>query len=152
VAALLDGARQIPPRSTVLYLPFNRSGCSKDGTTCSPRVTLFGHALGYLGTTRPLILLDNYEGNTRYFPLNWLEERNPFVYLGFEIEHPTPDARLSAYPVPVDYIVLWCADDAQPDSLLSPGLFEGLKAYRRLDNGSGETRCRLYARPGQPQQ
>jgi hypothetical protein len=152
VAALLDGAQQIPPRSTVLYLPFDRSGCSKDGYTCSPRVTIFGHALGYLGTTRPLILLDNYEGNTHYFPLNWRDERNPFLHLGFEIEYPTPDAKLSAYPVPVDYILLWCADDTQPDSLLSPGLFKGLQTYQLLDNASGDARCRLYALDGLSQQ
>ena len=48
----------------------------------------FGHASNYLGAFKPLIILDNYEADTRYFPLEWTMNPSPAQYFG----HPLASA------------------------------------------------------------
>jgi hypothetical protein len=74
---------------------------------------LFTHPLDYLGAEKPLILLDNYEANTGYFPFRWTEKTNPYALLSKEegIEGQPPYADLAGYReanIKIDYIVFWC--------------------------------------------
>jgi hypothetical protein len=41
-----------------------------------------GHAAGYIGTDKPMVLLDNYETITTWFPLQWKAEGFPKVLMG----------------------------------------------------------------------
>ena len=64
-----------------------------------PLLQLFSHAAGYLGVEKRLVLLDNYEANTGYFPLRWRPEVNPYVHLG-------PFAAQESQPPPVRVIAI----------------------------------------------
>jgi hypothetical protein len=47
----------------------------------------FNHVSNYLGTLKPMILLDNYEATTGYFPINWKMKPNPADLLGFSVNN-----------------------------------------------------------------
>jgi hypothetical protein len=69
-----------------------------------------------MGTEKPMIILDNYEANMGYFPLNWKEGVNPYHHLstGNGIEGQPPGADIAGYTkntgVQIDYILMWCYD------------------------------------------
>src|SRR5205085_9970610 len=64
-----DASELIPPNSVVL--PLDYSGNWK---------TL--HFSNYMGTDRPLVILENYECNQNYFPVQWNEKKIPAIMLG----------------------------------------------------------------------
>lgn len=42
---------------------------------------LYGHFSNYLGLTKPMVILENYEANSGYFPINWNDEK-PTITMG----------------------------------------------------------------------
>lgn len=62
-------AEHIEPNSTVL--PLNQSNN-----------WFFGHFSNYLGLSKPMIILENYEAHTGYFPLRWNTVNMPNLTLG----------------------------------------------------------------------
>ncbi len=110
---MLAGDR-IRINSVVLPLNFSPSGTDEQGHTIADWNYLFSHATQYLGTTRPLIILDNYEANMGYFPVRWNDAVNPYNHLSkYEgIEGTPPYATIAEYKlttgVTIDYILMWC--------------------------------------------
>lgn len=105
-------AKQIPDGKTILPLNFAPNGKDRNGAMIADRNFLFGHAADYIAAGKSVIMLDNYEANMGYFPLQWRNNVNPYYHLsiGQGIEHTPPYASLKGYEqqagVRVDYILL----------------------------------------------
>ena len=106
-------APYIKPYSVVLPLDLAPEGVNPRANTIANRNYPFTHALHYTGCSKPLILLDNYEANTGYFPLLWQYKMNPYAHLstGNGIEGLPPSADIDHYVAtsgtPINYIVVW---------------------------------------------
>ena len=76
-SSIYEAANYIAPYSVVL--PLNNSENWLDG-----------HFSNYVGTDKPLIILENYEANTAWFPIKWNEKELPnFNLNGSNFELPT---------------------------------------------------------------
>ncbi|MCW3121778.1 MAG: hypothetical protein JWQ38_1270 [Flavipsychrobacter sp.] len=128
----LSAGSYIQPYSVVLPIDLSRNGKDENGRVIADRNFLFVHTAQYLGTTQPLIVLDNYEANMGYFPLAWKERTSPYSHLGIRegddggIEGEPPSADIAKYRqesgVMINYIIVWCYDP----SFLSKGYFSTL--------------------------
>ena len=116
VSEYMTALPYIAPHAVVLPLSYSHQGKNTDGNPIADRAHYFLHAADYMGATQPLILLDNYEGDTGYFPLLWLQNKNPFQYLSTHEgqENLPPSVAIAAYEskssVSIDYILLLCLD------------------------------------------
>ena len=106
----------IKPGSVVLPLHFATFGKRDDGEMITDKNNTFAHEGQYLAMTKPIIVLDNYEANTNYFPLKWHDRVNPHKHLSRKkgIEGVPPGAAINEYRlqngVTIDYIVTLCFD------------------------------------------
>lgn len=80
-------APYIQPGSVVLPLNFAPTGIDAAGNTVTEYNTLYKHTADYLGTYKPLVMLDNYAANTGYFPMLWVYKSNPYVHLSIGSGH-----------------------------------------------------------------
>ncbi len=112
VTDFLSVREYLKPYSVVLPLNFAPNGIDLQGRVLTSMNWIFTHAQEYNGIYMPLIMLDNYEANTDYFPLRWNEDLNPFFHLcrGNGIEAYQPYAVIDQYrniqKVRIDYIVM----------------------------------------------
>lgn len=112
----LSCAAHIRDGAVVLPLDLAPGGKDREGKEIANASWMFYHAGQYLGVGKPLIVLDNYEANTGYFPLVWKKEVNPYFKLDDDgaFEQTPPYAQIDAYRneagVTIDYIVMWCFD------------------------------------------
>lgn len=111
----------IPARSTVLPLSFAHAGKKPDGSPLMKGLWLFVHAADYLGADKSLVMFDNYEGNTGFFPVIWNEKVNPYLHLstgpGQEALPPAVDLKqYAATGGRVDFILTWCMDDTYAEN------------------------------------
>ena len=92
---VISAGKMITDRTVVLPVNGNPGGERADGTTIADRNALFHHATHYIACGRPIIMLDNYEANTGYFPIRWRYPANPYIHLslngGFEKTPPVAD-------------------------------------------------------------
>ena len=113
VAEYLQVRKAIPSGSVVLPISFAHAGIGPQGAIITDRIWLFHHVGGYVGSNGVHIMLDNYEGNTGYFPLIWRAEKSPFKHLnvGLGLEHQPPQIDLANYEAvtgeQIDYVVIW---------------------------------------------
>ena len=151
-ADYFSAARYIKPNSVVLPLSFSHNGLDEKGRLISDCNWIFPHAADYLGSTKPLIIVDNYEANTAYFPLIWRQDVNPYWHLsaaeGFESQQPYAaiETYTSNTKVRIDYVVTW----GYSPSLLGFGhvkqLMQEIDEHYRLVYSSPTGRSRLYER------
>lgn len=103
----------IKPYSVLMPLNLAPAGKGIDGKTIVYDNNIFCHAAQYLSVGVPVIVLDNYEAHTGYFPLKWKEERDPYIHLG-NIEAVPPTANIQQYEakagVKIDYVALYDND------------------------------------------
>ncbi|GBL36092.1 hypothetical protein EMGBS15_16870, partial [Filimonas sp.] len=78
---VLTVGNRIPPYSTLLMLNFSHHGKDTGGNLLNEKEGVFLHAHQYLSETKPLLMLDNYEANTGYFPLTYHDTLNPYKSL-----------------------------------------------------------------------
>lgn len=114
VEEIVSAREFISDRSTVLSLSYSFNGKTVEGGLIANKVWLFTHAADYLGAEKKkMILLGNYEANTEYFPLKWVESKNPFSRLGI-IEGIPPHVDVEGYLLKtkgtVDYIMMLFLD------------------------------------------
>ncbi len=64
-----NASRLIPTNSIVLPLNYKEDW-------------FFGHFTNYLGIDKPMVILENYECETGYFPLKWNEKTFPHILFG----------------------------------------------------------------------
>lgn len=117
VSDYTSAAVHIREGAIILPLNFAPNGKGRNGAMIADRNFLFSHAADYLAADKSVVMLDNYEANMGYFPLQWRNEVNPYYHLsiGQGIEHTPPHASLKGYEeqsgVKVDYILL-CGFDS----------------------------------------
>lgn len=151
---IFSAADHIKPYSVVLPLSFSRNGKDEHGDVIADRNFLFVHAADYLGVSKPLIMLDNYEANMGYFPLTWNEEKNPYHHLSREnsdslgIEGEPPSADIVAYQqdsgVTIDYILLWCYDSSFLNKSKFRPLYDQIQAEYHITYTSPSKRTVLF--------
>jgi hypothetical protein len=105
---------KIPPHSSVFY-----AGLSNNGNigpyNIPTSLNILVHMSSYLGTFKTLMIFNNYEANTRYFPIRWKETTNPYTFLSNDevvgMESNPPDININRYnkmiKEPVKYIIIW---------------------------------------------
>ncbi|MDW8346105.1 MAG: hypothetical protein RML94_04030 [Bacteroidia bacterium] len=103
----------IKPCSTVLTLNYDFHGRTVDDHKIADKVYLFIHVGCYLGQYKPLVLSDNYETNTWYFPLisKWQTEMYSNTEKeGVKSDHNPPRADILNYKnrtgQELDYVLL----------------------------------------------
>lgn len=102
----------IPERSVLLPLNFNKFGKKNEGELIADKNEVYGHVAQYIGADKKILVLDNYEANTGYFPLDWKSEVNPYIHLNRYrgIEGIPPGAGPVQYRqitgVNIDYVLL----------------------------------------------
>jgi hypothetical protein len=124
-AAVVEFASVQPhmrPHTTVLMLDYAPEGrLPHDGPIMSKEAYIFMHIAEYLGAMQPHIILNNYEANTKWFPLRWNPARDPYVHLaegpGFEGWFPTVNFEKfrTATGQDVDYVITWCFSEGLKD-------------------------------------
>ncbi|HWB62760.1 MAG TPA: hypothetical protein VG603_04555 [Chitinophagales bacterium] len=145
----------IKPESTVLPLSYAHNGKTEDGKPIADKIWLFFHSADYLGATKPLIMLGNYEANTGYFPLLWKREEDPFVHLcdNDGIEAIPPSVVIPEYEratgKKVDYVIPLCLDGEFRNHPNTINLFQQLDSFYTLIYTSPHGRALLYHRKGE---
>lgn len=153
VADYVSPVKNIRPYAVVLPMSFSHNGRDGRGKLIADRNWIFCHAAQYIGAEKPLIVLDNYEANTGYFPVIWKNgEINPYIHLckeeGFEAQ--PPYAAIEDYRaesgITVDYVITWCYDS----TYLSQGhvrqLMQELSDHYHITYTSPSKRTVLYER------
>jgi hypothetical protein len=142
----------IEDNSTVLPLSYSHNGKTPDGKLIANRIWLFMHAADYIGTDKSLIIFDNFEANTGYFPVIWKKEKNPYNYIsineGFENQPPSVD--ISGYNKKtggdIDYVILWCLDEQYLNHAYTIHTLEQLRRNYTLVFSSEHNLAKLYKR------
>jgi hypothetical protein len=135
VTDYLAAGSYIKPNSVVLPFYFDPEGKDAHGHKIADGNYLFAHTADYLGTDKPLIMLDNFEAYMGYFPLRWVDKTNPYYHLGRYdgIEGSLPLADINRYKqvtgVTIDYVLMWCFDS----SALKTEYFSAL--YAQIQSG-----------------
>jgi len=124
-----SGIPFVKKNETILPLSFNNHGKSY-------RIGLYLHSAGYYCAAKGTIELDNYEGNTGYFPMTYREEMNPFRTIG-NIEGDPGNTNPLNYPEPIDNILIWSLNGEVP-------MLNQIKPYYSLIHQQG--RLKLFKR------
>jgi len=147
---IMKAEPSILPGSVVLPLDFSPGGRDDKWQVIADRNWLFCHAWQYMGTDKPLILLDNYEANTGYFPLVWKDSTNPyhlFCHNG-ELESQPPHGSVKSYKnasgSSIDYVLLWCYEDKWLEDEPFNRLYREIKTGYELIYQSETGRVELY--------
>lgn len=147
-------ATHIKPYSVVLPVNLSPNGENKNGTLIADRNYIFSHAFEYSGCYKPMIMLDNYEANTGYFPLIWQYSRNPYVHLSNSAEgQPTSvrfaDYRASAGILP-NYVLIYGSGNRQHPDAEYNAFNDSLQLYYQQQAVSASGLTRLFILKGQP--
>lgn len=146
----LSVTKTIPPRSVVMPVSFSHNGRHTDGSYISDYAWIFQHATGYLGAGQPMILLDNYEAHTNYFPFMWHEYTDPYKHLDAEvgIEHQPPGADIAKYEAAsgqqINYIITWCYDSSSRATPHVDDMMSYIEEHYEILMVSNLKRARLY--------
>lgn len=148
----LQANEYIKPGKVVLPFDFAPTGRTAAGKEITNRNALFHHAAQYIAVDKPLVMLDNYEANMGYFPVRWAEDTNPYNHLskGAGIEGVPPYATIETYKqktgVTVDYVLLWCYNEAYRKDAAFNTLYEEINRMYHLVYTSPTGRVILYER------
>ncbi|MCZ4409482.1 hypothetical protein O3Q51_11725 [Cryomorphaceae bacterium 1068] len=134
-AEIIEASQHIEPYSTVL--PIDDSGH-----------WLLSHSSNYLGVNKPLVILENYEAKTDYFPLIWNYSSLPHLHLGdtdrSPLDFPTNKANTQSQ---IDYIFIMSGTDVSENRKKSEtGIKDILDQYYRLTFTSGRKNIKVYKR------
>lgn len=154
VTEYMELAADIKPYSVVLPLDYSHNGIDNNGRQIAEAVWIFTHALDYLGAEKPLIMLDNYEANTGFFPFLWVWEKNPFKWLskdaGIEGQPASIDMNnyFSKAGEQIDYIILFNYKIADAQNPVTQNTFYQINQKYTLLRKSSEGRALLYKLKG----
>jgi hypothetical protein len=108
----LSGTQLIAPNTTLLPLSFSHRGNGPDGQVLAGRISPFLFASGYIAAEKRIVELHNYEARTRYFPIIYRPNLNPFTHIWInENLMDRPHVNFLTYPERtggrVDYVLVW---------------------------------------------
>ncbi|MEO2004111.1 MAG: hypothetical protein ABGY41_08430, partial [Candidatus Poribacteria bacterium] len=145
----LSGSELIAENTTVLPLCFTHRGYD-GGRFLSKRIGLFLHASGHIAASRRVVELDNYEGNTTYFPVLFREEVNAFRHMG-TLEAQPPKVDIPGYERKtgghVDYVLVWNIRDSQREHPDTVSILRQLEdGYHLIHTSEPRGMMQLYRR------
>lgn len=131
LAEYLSGMQMIEPNKTLLPLCISHRQLP-DGETLSVAVSPFVHAAGYMAAQKQIVVLDNHEADTTYFPVLYRPERNPNHHIGRALNSNTPyySSTLEAQPPEVDILTYAQRTGGRVDYVL---VWAGGKTLARSD-------------------
>jgi len=145
-------ASYIQPESLVLPLNFAPTGIDAQGNVVTEYNTLYKHTADYLGTYKPLIMLDNYAANTGYFPMLWVYDNNPYAHLSIGKGHEStpPELDIAHYEQKtakqIRYIVVTGYRATKDSAFMStPSGKYMMEQYRQIASLNGQS-IQLYER------
>lgn len=151
VKELMETAKFIKDKSTILFFSFDHNGQTKNGELISDANWIFHHAAQYIGVDKKVLVLDNYEAHMPYFPLYWRDKYNPYSELlcngNFESEAPTATLQkyMDSTSMPINYIITWCySESLNSDSTVKNTMLQVDSLYQ-LEKISATNRVRIYA-------
>ncbi|MEM9908704.1 MAG: hypothetical protein AAF921_27205 [Cyanobacteria bacterium P01_D01_bin.44] len=119
------------------------------------QINTFVNASGYVAVARQAVLLNNYQANEDYFPVNFRPELNPFEILDED------DWRLGRAPYvdilgysditgrPIDYVSIWRTSDHPLEEDGVQAIFQQLSsAYELIYQSPQRGYAQLYRRKG----
>lgn len=152
----ISAGDHVEPNTTLLPLCFSHQGRDENDRIMARRIGPFLHASGIIAAKRRIVEMDNYEGNTSYFPVLFRPEKNPFRHIG-GIEAQPPQVDFLSFKEKtggtVDYVLLWQLRDLHHENTqkileqLDEGEYERIfvseprgaaQLYRRSDLKTGE--------------
>ena len=137
VAEQLSLAASVPQGSTFLALSFDNEG---DGGSHRPLredwiIGPLRHAADRLAAERNLVSMDNYQADTRHFPLRFRAGANAHELLQSRLDSPGC-VRIGRFnrlaPRPIDFVLVWRRDLAPADHCTRGTLRAVDQAYRRV--------------------
>jgi hypothetical protein len=103
----------------------------------------------YVAADKLILVLDNYEANTVHFPLKWVPTAQPNPLLGNFSNSLNPSINIMPYEkktgLRVDYVVRWCYQHIQKDSICEQTNKE-IRTYFRLIYTSPKGNAELFER------
>ncbi|HEX5272281.1 MAG TPA: hypothetical protein VFW33_17410 [Gemmataceae bacterium] len=157
LAEYMSAEPYLEANRTLLPLPFAHGLHTGDPRLDNAKVGVFRHAAGYLAARAGVIDLENYEGHSGYFPVDYRPEVDPFVQMN--PQHAGQDVGLQAEPpdvdflkytertgLPVDYVLLWDVRPALRDTPAGRAIFEQLADRYELIHTSPRGMMQLYRR------
>jgi hypothetical protein len=110
IVEMMEVNKYIQPNKTLLSICFNKKGTKVSGENINEINGSFIHAANYLGATKYIFMLDNYEANTTWFPLKFKPHINPYLCENFTIEAEPPFVDIAKYEqqsnINIDYILI----------------------------------------------
>jgi len=88
-AEFWSGTDLIAPNSTVLGVSFVPRGQAPDGTMLSVRRLPVHHEIDRIAAKRRAVALNVWQFKTPNFPVSYRADRNPYVFIGDDVEWPT---------------------------------------------------------------
>lgn len=106
----------------------------------------YGHISNYLGTMKPMILLDNYEAVTSYFPLIWKLEPMPYYYLPYPSRDycGTDIQRFENEVIKVDAIIHYREENAKREKSCEVEFEEFFRLNYTLAHVSRSGKLKIY--------
>lgn len=146
----ISAGDHVEPNTTLLPLCFSHQGRDENDRIMARRIGPFLHASGIIAAKRRIVEMDNYEGNTTYFPVLFRPEKNPFRHIG-SIEAQPPQVDFLSFNEKtggtVDYVLLWQLRDLHHENAqnILQQLDEG--GYERIFVSEPRGAAQLYRRP-----
>jgi len=153
ISEYLSSGDRIAPGSTLLSLTFTDRLRDPEGNMISPRVFPLDHAAGFLGASKALVDLTNYEATTSYFPIQFRpgRELSDRVSRHRNLDA-APEVDFAGYPGRsgggrVDYVLLWRVRPDQANDPNARDVFRQLAAgYDEIYSSSPRAYAKLYRR------
>jgi hypothetical protein len=162
LAEYLSAEPHLEANRTLLPLPFAHGLKTGDPRLDNAKVGAFRHAAGYLAARVGVIDLENYEGHSGYFPVDYRPDFDPFVQMnpvhagqdvGLQAEPPEVDFLKYAERtgLAVDYVLLWDARPELRDTPAGRAIFEQLAdRYEKIHTSSPREMLQLWRRKDFP--
>jgi len=102
-------SKMFPRGSKVLSLNYSSKG-EMENEILSPQISIFRHIGCYLVSNNNLLIYDNYEANTDYFPLKWKDDKNPYKLISKNIDsgiENNPPSINFTNNLTIDYIIIF---------------------------------------------
>ncbi|MBT9314098.1 hypothetical protein IXB50_01505 [Leptothoe spongobia TAU-MAC 1115] len=119
------------------------------------QINLFINASGYTAVERQAVLINNYQANEDYFPVNFRPELNPFEILAaddWELGRQTSVDILGYSDItgrPIDYVSIWRTSDLPLQEEGAQAIFQQLfSAYDLIYTSPQRGYAQLYRRKG----
>lgn len=148
----MSAAPYIKPGAVLLPLNYDGYGVDRQGKTITSRNNIFCHMAQYLTDIPNTLILDNFEANTGYFPLNWRPDKDPYVHLGRwpGLQSGPPAADIRAYfkqsGIWVDNVLIMNLNDTYKQHETSRALVAEIEHDYHIVYKSATGRTILYER------